>query len=34
MEIKENLLIFIEIIIQCQDSGLRQTSAVVIRRKF
>lgn len=34
MEVKESLLIFIEIIIQSQDSGLRQTSAVVIRRYF
>jgi len=32
MELKETLLIFIEIIIQSQDAGLRQTSAVVIRR--
>jgi len=34
MELKETLLIFIEIIIQSQDAGLRQTSAVVIRRFF
>jgi predicted transcriptional regulator len=34
MEVKETLLIFIEIIIQSQDAGLRQTSAVVIRRWF
>lgn len=34
MEVKESLLIFIEIIIQSQDAGLRQTSAVVIRRFF
>jgi len=34
MEVKETLLIFIEIIIQSQDAGLRQTSAVVIRRFF
>jgi hypothetical protein len=32
MELKETLLIFIEIIIQSQEAGLRQTSAVVIRR--
>ena len=34
MELKETLLIFIEIIIQSQKAGLRQTSAVVIRRFF
>ena len=34
MESKETLLIFIEIIIQSQEAGLRQTSAVVIRRFF
>lgn len=34
MESKETLLIFIEIIIQSQDAGLRQTSSVVIRRFF
>lgn len=34
MELKETLLIFIEIIIQSQEAGLRQTSAVVIRRFF
>ena len=32
MESKETLLIFIEIIIQSQDAGLRQTSTFVIRR--
>ena len=34
MDSKETLLIFIEIIIQSQEAGLRQTSAVVIRRFF
>ena len=34
MELKELLLIFIEIIIQSQDADLRQTSAVVIRLFF
>ena len=34
MELKETLLIFIEIIIQSQDADLRQTSAVVIRLFF